>query len=336
MSAVITSNDENQADGGARSEERTRRESKALASLNKKLAVVRDRIRGVALGYQTGAIITGRGGISKSYTIAETLDELGVPYVRHNTHLMPRGLFNELDARPAEVHVFEDVEELLAKSVSLGILRSATWGTRSSRTGQMERMVSWATNNGSLEITFEGGVILVSNRPLNQSPELKALATRIPHVDLVVTDAEVAALMRQIAANGYDLGGKVLEPAECLEVADFIIAEASRLNRSLDVRLLINAFADRLQADDHDSDCGWRDLVASTMRGRPAVTGDVRPRGIGQKSMDRDREVAREIAHLPRNDRFRLWQERVKHVSQSTLYRRLAELGRTDAIDLGA
>jgi hypothetical protein len=298
--------------------------------LTKKFQVVRDRVAGVAMGYQTGVIITGRGGTGKSFAATEELERLGCDYKLHNTHLTPRAVFDELEENPSSVHVIEDAEEVTRNPVSLGVLRSATWGSRRNQEGRYERLITWRAHGATAEVVFDGGIVLISNRPFGHLPEMQALATRIPSLDIDVTDAEIAALMRNVARRGHHAGETRLEPAECLEVAEFIIAESALSSRPLDMRALILGYADRLQSEDGDAGCGWKDLIRSTLRGRPAVTGDIDPVGSRAARTARELEIAREIAGLARADRLQAWQERAG-TSESSLYRRLAELGRRDA-----
>jgi hypothetical protein len=163
---------------------------------------------------------------------------------------------------------------------------------------------------------------------------MKALATRIPCIELSISGREIAALMRHVAAAGYRVGDHQLDAEECLEVAELIIRESLRLNRSLDMRLLVNGFADRLQADDEDSGCTWQDLVMSQLRGRPSVADDVRPVGIRTQNKCRELQVARQILTMPPEKRLEEW-TRLTGKSRSALYRRIAELGAADACDLG-
>jgi hypothetical protein len=321
-----------QYDGGRL--ELSQQDHESLIQVERKQQVLRDRVTGVVRGLHTGAVITGRGGTFKSFTVTGQLEELGVPHVPHNSHITSRGLIDELALNPSAVHVFEDVEELLRNQVSLGVLRSATWGVRRNREGRIERIIKWGAYGAHLEVYFDGGIILISNRRLSQLPELQALVTRIPCIDLPVSDQEIAALMRSVALKGYHIGDAMLAAAECLEVADFLIRESEGLRRPLDMRLLINAFADRILAEDHESGCGWQDLVASTLHGRPSVVENIEPVGIRRQKKARELEVARQIVQLPRQERLRLWKERTE-ASESTLYRRLAELGRVDALDFG-
>jgi hypothetical protein len=220
-----------------------------LAELRKKFQVVRDRVTGVAKGYYTGVIITGRGGTGKSFAATEELDGLGCDYDLHNTHLTPRALFDRLKVNPRSVHVIEDAEEVTRNPVSLGVLRSATWGTCRNQQGRYQRKITWGAHGTGDEVDFEGGIVLISNRALGNLPEMQALATRIPSLDIDVTTAEIAALMRSVGRRGYQVGETQMGPAECLEVVEFIISESTQRSRPLDMRLLINGYADRLQSE---------------------------------------------------------------------------------------
>lgn len=310
----------------------TLQDADVLARLNRKLQVIRDRVTGVAKAYVTGALITGRGATGKTHTVTETLECLAVSYVLHNTHLTPRGLFDAFALNPSVVHVIEDAEEVIDNRSSLGVLRSATWGSRRNREGRFERLIAWRVHKHAHEVIFDGGVILISNRKLSQMPEAQAFATRIPCVDLPVSEREIAALMRHVALGGYRIGNSVLDPSDCMEVAEYIIGESAQLNCQLDMRMLVNAFADRLQAEDHDAGCTWRDLVASSLRGRPSVTDEVMSTSSRQQRRAAELAIAREIADLTPNERLRAWQDRTNGASRATLYRRMEELARADAL----
>lgn len=130
--------------------------------------------------------------------------------------------------------------------------------------------------------------------------------------------------------ESYEYGDAVLDARECLEVADYIIAESANLTRALDMRLLVNAFRDRLQEEDCDSGCSWRDLVSSTLCGQPSVASEVEPVGLREWRKARELEIARQILSLEPDQRLAAWQQK-SGKSQATLYRRLAELGRLDA-----
>ena len=92
-----------------------------------------------------------------------------------------------------------------------GIIRSACWGQRG-EDGRQKRTITWATAKGVESTVFHGGIIMLSNRPLDDMPELKAIRTRISHLHLEVSDAEIAAQMRRLSKGGYTHDGKTMTP----------------------------------------------------------------------------------------------------------------------------
>src|SRR5262249_40226178 len=130
-----------------------------------------------------------------------------------------------------------------------------------------ERRVTWTTATGREEFLFRGGIILIANRPLAELPELQALATRITVMELDVTNAELAALMRDLASQGYVCDGKLaLEAEKCQEVCEYVIAECRAAGCQLDLRLLTNSYKDYLLWEGGDAGCAWQDLVAARIR----------------------------------------------------------------------
>ena len=140
--------------------------------------------------------------------------------------------------------------------------------------------------------------------------------------------------MRNLAANGWPEGNVELEADQCREVVEFLIAEAARTNRRLDVRLMVNCFEDRIQHEDLDSGCDWRDLVATRIRERPTVASEIQPFGVRERKKAEQLAIAREITGMNPSERLRVWQERTRGLSQATLYRRLSELGNQDALQI--
>jgi hypothetical protein len=299
-----------------------RNDAELLHSLERKRQLIRDRTRGVAEGYATGFYLWGEGGTSKSYTVEQTLQALRKPYQLSNSRVTGKGLFGLLRDHPDLVHVLEDVETLFADKHSFGVLRSALWG-QAGEDGQQERLVVWQTARMREEFLFEGGIILVANGPPDDVPQLRAVKTRITCLRFQPTTEEVAALMRDIARRGHRHGLHRLSPKECLEVATEIVTRTQRLQRNLDLRLLVNALQDRLQWANGSSETHWLDLLESRMKERVVSPGaGVRPRS---ERRARELAVARRIAGLPLEERMRTW-ERETGRSRASLYRRLGEL----------
>lgn len=235
----------------------------ALASLDKKLHLVRDHVTAVARGYKTGYYLYGTGGVGKSYTVLRHLENSDVPYQLYNSRMTAKGLFQTLEHAPDAIHVLEDMERLTKDPDAQGVLRSALWA----QPGH-DRIVTWTTaTGGPLRFIFRGGLILLSNRPLADLPELRALATRIEVHRLEVTDAELTALMRELAAKGYRVQDKlVIMPEECMKVTEYLLKECRSAGCPLDLRLQQKAFQTYLQFAADCSVSHWEDLIAASVR----------------------------------------------------------------------
>ncbi|MEI8376322.1 MAG: hypothetical protein WCJ35_26180 [Planctomycetota bacterium] len=305
--------------------------------MSKKYQLIRDRVGGVATGRHTGFFLGGRGGIGKSTIIENELRQREIPFILTNSHLTGRGLVDRLYDYPDSIHVIEDVEEAVRDPQAMGVLKSALWGTRRNREGRLERWVTWNAHGVAIEFLFCGGICMTSNLDLRSLPRLAALKTRISWMDLRVTDAEVAAKMREISLRGYPTNDNLLELSQCLEVVEFIIDESAKINRNLDLRLMVNSLEDRLQAEDFEAGCSWRDLVASRIRERPSFADQPQSLDMRAKKKQEELVIAREIVGLAPDDRLKAWNEKVPPPgnSRATLYRRLRELAETDALGIG-
>jgi hypothetical protein len=292
--------------------------------LEQKALLVRARTIGVVERYSNGLYLWGDGGTSKSYTVEETLKQHGKPYKLSNSRVTGKGLFELLQQYPDVVHVLEDVETLLLDKNAHGVLRSALWGQKG-KNGWQERTVVWHIGGNRQEFIFEGGIIMIANLPLYNLPPLRAVGTRIPVLHFQPTNEEIAALMRKIAREGHTHGPYRLEAQECLEVAEAIVTRSIRLQRNLDIRLLINTFNDRLQYVNGDCECHWLDLLDSRMRERtlPMPPG---PRGVREETRERELALVGRIANLPHPERLEIWR-RETGKSQAAFYRRLGEQG---------
>jgi hypothetical protein len=234
-----------------------------LASLEKKLQLLRDLVTAVAKGFKNGLFLYGSGGLGKSYTVLRHLEQLEAPYKLFNGRMTSKGLFLALGRSPDAIHVLEDMERLTRDPDAQSVLRSALWA----QPGH-DRVVTWTTATaGEQRFVFRGGLLLTSNRPLADLPELRALATRIEVHRLDVTEAELTAQMRHLAGHGFrQLDKMVLGPDECLQVTEQLLRECRTAGCPLDLRLQQKSFQTYLQWRNEYCHCDWRDLLAASVR----------------------------------------------------------------------
>ncbi len=308
-----------------------------MARVETKLQLLRDRVIAVAKGYATGLYLHGGGGVGKSYTVLRALQHIDADCVTFNSRMTGRGLFDQLQKFPGSVHVLEDMEAFFSDKGAQGLLRRALWGQRrEGAKGPLERRVTWTTHRKDEEFLFTGGIIVIGNRSIDDTPELRAVKTRIDCLHLDVSPAEITALIRHVASKGHDHQGMRLEPGVCLEVCEYLIHEALSVGRSLDMRLLINSFNDRLQWEEADVACHWKDLVAGRLRERPTAHPEQEVVRSRERRKQQERAIIAEIlvAVPDRQDRLRLWAERTGK-SQAAYYRRAAELATEQSSRLG-
>jgi hypothetical protein len=248
------------------------------------------------------------------------------------------------------------MEGLFTQSNAKGVLRSALWGQRADGgRGPMERWVTWGSSGKrprEWRVLFSGGLIMSANKDLDSaSPELAAVKTRIAYLMLAPSDAEVRALLRHLASKGWDADGRHMDPAECLDVCDYLVSQSSALQRRLDLRLMENCYSDYLLWREGYALCHWHDLVATRLRERttyfrrevetagpsqlPGPAGLVeaaRARGARRREQHRAESirVAREVlaaTDVPAEQQ-RLWAERTGGASVASFYRWRDEVNR--------
>lgn len=299
----------------------------ALAALNSRLSVVRDRVRGVALGLHTGLYLYGRAGTGKTHAVRRTLDALGVPYHYHDGHLTPMGFFDLLGEQHDRVLVLDDVSSLFGQKVALQLLLAALGNQPDDARC---RVVKYRRQGRDETVRFTGGIIAVSNLELHPAPLLQALKSRVHYLKYDPSDEQVAALLLDIAGRGWPTPRPLLSPRECRTVAEFLIAESRRLNVRLDIRLLVDkALPDFLQHRSGKTEADWRDLVASTLEEQVVELRHIHAAAATTRAGRKkdEQEIVRDILaeFTTRRDQFAAWRERVGK-SQRAFERRLAEI----------
>jgi hypothetical protein len=304
------------------------REAAALASLDDKLRLVADLVAAVVGGYSTGLFLYGGGGVGKSFSVLKQLALLKADYRVFNSRMTAKGLYLVLENYPDAVHVLEDMERLTNDRDAQGVLRSALWSQ-----GDQERTVTWVTAEGEQRFGFRGGVIMLSNRPLANLPELQALATRISVFKLEVSDVEMAAQMRRIARNGWSRYQHRLDAEQARAVAEYLIHECRAAHCPLDLRLLDHAASYYLLWESGHSACHWHDLVSSRVRQAACPFKHAVSNLSAAERQDRERDLVRNILGQTEDaeERLRLWTGQTGK-GKSTFYtrKRQVEAGEFD------
>jgi hypothetical protein len=300
-----------------------------LAEYWRRLAIVRDFVRGVARQYATGLYLYGRPGTNKTHAIRAILkQQIREIYVYQRGHLTPTGLFEVIAANPDELIVLEDVGAVLKSDVGVQVLLSALEHPKS-RDGS--RVVKYQRRGREYRVDFRGGLIFMSNRQLHDDDILEAFKSRVHTFNYDPSDAQLGALMLEFADPGWPGGPTTpnIPPDAAREVVHYLIGEMLRLSCPFDLRLLVDkAFADYQQWKDGEAESDWRDLVTAGIEehlvavryaGEPPVSREARK----EEEHTSIQKIVRD--HASRDERVRAWVERTGK-SARAFYRRLAEL----------
>lgn len=284
----------------------------SVEAFERKLQLIRDRVASVAHGYHTGCYLVGRPGTSKTFTVMAELESLGCPQIYKNARMTPWGLFCTIADCPEHVIILDDITSLFKSDQAMETLLAALDGTP----GQ-PRTVMYRSKDHNQQAQFSGAIVAISNVPMRCDPLARALGSRIVVLEHEPSDQEVTAFVRHLAAMGF----MDLDAPECLEVADFIIAETRQHNLRLDLRHLTKAWQDYRQFKHGRALTPWKDLIRTSLQKaarEPAVPLSKR------EDIELQRHRVREASEKFPDDRKA--QIQASGLKPSTFYNRLKEV----------
>ena len=169
--------------------------------INERFGFVEKLVNMVASGVQPSAVITGEGGLGKTYTVTATLESAGYTdisdladfqvgsvinarkcFTTVKGYSTPKGLYRTLFENNKSIIVFDDCDSILKDPVALNILKSAldSYG---------KRIISWNADMRDDDLprsfNFEGRVIFISN--MTQDKIDQAIRSRSMMIDLSMT-----------------------------------------------------------------------------------------------------------------------------------------------------
>jgi hypothetical protein len=183
--------------------------------INTRFGFVEKLVTMVSAGVQPSAVITGEGGLGKTYTVTKTLEVAGYKDISSladfevgsiiNTrkcftmvkgYSTAKGLYRTLFENNKSIIVFDDCDAVLKDPVALNLLKGAldSYG---------KRIISWNADmrDDDLPRSFEftGRVIFISN--MDQSKIDQAIRSRSMMIDLSMTLDQKIERMEHIALS---------------------------------------------------------------------------------------------------------------------------------------
>lgn len=235
-------------------------------NINERFDFVTKLVTMVANNIQASAVITGEGGLGKTYTVTKTLDKAGYTDIsdigtleegtivrRSKTYIMvkgfstAKGMYRTLFENNGGVVVFDDCDSVLKDPVALNILKSAldSYG---------KRIISWNADLRDDDLpksfNFTGRVIFISNLMQNQIDQ--AIRSRSMMIDLSMTAEQKIERMETIAKQPDFM--PEFELAEKMDALG-LIREIKDSAKEISLRTLISVTKIRSANTD------WKDLA---------------------------------------------------------------------------
>ena len=241
-------------------------------TINERFGFVGDMVQMLAKGEQPSVVVTGPGGLGKSYTVTEALKKAGlkdmsilddyeigasVPknaFVVIKGYSSPKGLYRTLYENRKSVIVFDDCDSVLKDPVSLGLLKGAL-------DSYSRRVISWRADIRDEDLPqsfeFKGRVVFISNLSSHQLDQ--AIITRSMAVDLSMTlEQKIDRMRHLLKSNSFMVEYDMNHKEEALSLIDSLKEKVKELS----LRTLIQVTKIRKAAGDN-----WKNLAEYTICG---------------------------------------------------------------------
>jgi hypothetical protein len=292
-------------------------------ALLRQVKVVKDRVRGVVYRHTNGVYLHGRPGTSKTHMVCSTLDTLAANYTYSNGHLTPIGLFDLIAENRDRVVVLDDVSAIFNQPIALQILLAALGNPHD---GSKVRYVRHKTAKETRTVPFTGGVICISNLPLDghHHEVLAAIRDRAFVIQYEPTDEQIIALISKLAEEG--IAG--VPPVKAKMVATYLIDECKVRGVRPSVRLFVDkAIKDYKLFEAKKCETHWRDLIASNLE-QQLVELQYPTMDLSRaEQVEAERRIVLDICQSfsSRAEQVEQWQARTGK-AQASFYRRKKEL----------
>ena len=223
--------------------------------INKRFGFLGDLAKMVIMGVSPSLIVTGEGGLGKSYSIKNALVDCGMEeheFVFFKGYSTARGLYNSLYDNNGKVIIFDDCDSVLEDKVALNILKSAL-------DSYDEREITWMSKmNKSDEypnkFSFTGRIIFISNKKKDSIDQ--AVLSRSLVVDLSMTADDKIERMRHILSAilpEYSMNTKI-------QALDFLEGVKNKAQLNMRTLIMVTKLADSFPVK-------WEDMATYMVLG---------------------------------------------------------------------
>lgn len=258
-----------------------REEKKLIADALPIFSTLNAHVMVVGKGLSPALLVTGPGGIGKSFSVEKILSHFGKKnkdFVIMKCKCTPSAMFEFLFRNYDKICVFDDCDSVLSSKEGIAVLKGAldsgrsreiSWNTKrpdmvdtfdcETRKEVLARLKEWSkAHKGKAGVPnhfqFEGSVIFVSNMTRKElASKDSALLTRCDLVDIKVTREEVLTRIRYLLPEIkiYDANGKNISKSGLKKEVFRWISSPTFLNdrrmrnKAIDFRVFIKAYKAR-------------------------------------------------------------------------------------------
>lgn len=238
-------------------------------TINTRFSFVEKVVKMVGTGVQASAVITGEGGLGKSFTVLKTLKTMGmvdindiVPgqvvnpkkvFTQIKGFSTAKNMFRTLYENNGSTIIFDDCDSILKDAIAINILKAAL-------DSYDKRVITWGAEmrgDDDLPRSFEftGKIVFISN--LNQNKIDQAIRSRSMLIDLSMTqDQKLDRMEHLIASEDFMPEYSVAIKKDAIA----LIRQLKDTAREISLRTLITVSKIRATAGDD-----WAELAEYTM-----------------------------------------------------------------------
>lgn len=225
-------------------------------SINERFNFMANMVRMVIKGSAVSMIITGEGGLGKTFTVMQEFDkkklERDDDYLVIKGYSSARGLYRTLYENQDKLIIFDDCDKVLENDISIELLKGAL-------DSYDKRIINWVINkeDGELPSSFEftGRIVFISNK--DQNDIAQAILSRCMSVDLSMSPEDKIERMQAILPN-LKTSVPVKVKQECLDLIKEHMDECHDLN----MRTLLKVIGIRTDEENGEE---WRKMAIYAM-----------------------------------------------------------------------
>ncbi len=189
-------------------EEKAAKEKELLASWKETIntgsaiipefGIAKDLILTTVKGESNATILTGEGGIGKTYLTLQTIKESGAEFIYRNGYTTPLSFYKTLYDNNGKLIVMDDVEGLFTDPKGIALLKGALWDTAG------KRLLNYVSTSDKLDnlppiFEFTGKMVILANTiPHKNYANVNAMISRAIHYRVEFSHAQKMAIIKEV------------------------------------------------------------------------------------------------------------------------------------------